>query len=378
MGKKSAVLYELRGLAHAAPRRLPRRDPGFRPGAGDPPRRRPIAGSAAAGRTWSSTLPNWPWPTSKRRSSSIRPMAMPTTAAARPTRGCGDHRAAVADAREALRLGRTNPRVTYNAARIYAVAASVAAAEVGEKGRQARQLVVRVPGHRRAIDPRGVRTRSARETRGVLAGDGPARPGLEGDPAAAQVRRFDRHQQVAELVSDWIRSRRVIHRGIHYHVPPQVDPSRPEDCPEPARERSFGPLFLVVGHDVARRPSPAVCGPATRPPRALVLPASVMNSAVPITIGSAVPGNLATGGADFYEIEPSSDGRLIAQTQAAVGSPRAPALVVRRPGQPARSERRPVVRPARPLDRSARRRRGPTSSRSRASPAREPTRFRRH
>ena len=36
----------------------------------------------------------------------------------------GDHRAAVADAREALRLGEANPRVTYNAARIYALAAS--------------------------------------------------------------------------------------------------------------------------------------------------------------------------------------------------------------------------------------------------------------
>ena len=100
----------------------------------------------------------------------------------------GDHAAAVADAREALRHGRANPRVTYNAARIYAIAASVAAAEVGEKGRQARQLAVQVPGHRRAIDPGGVRTRSPRETRGVLAGDGPARPGLEGDPPAAQVR----------------------------------------------------------------------------------------------------------------------------------------------------------------------------------------------
>ena len=52
----------------------------------------------------------------------------------------GDHRAAVADAREASVSARTSPRVTYNAARIYAVAASVAAAEVGEKGRQARQL----------------------------------------------------------------------------------------------------------------------------------------------------------------------------------------------------------------------------------------------
>jgi len=42
---------------------------------------------------------------------------------------------------------------------------------------------------------------------------------------------------------------------------------------------------------------------------------SVMNSAVPIAIGSPASGDLTQGGADFYEIQPSSDGRLIAQTQ---------------------------------------------------------------
>ena len=52
----------------------------------------------------------------------------------------GDHRAAVAEAREALRLGKASPRVTYNAARIYALAAPVAANETGEKGRLARPL----------------------------------------------------------------------------------------------------------------------------------------------------------------------------------------------------------------------------------------------
>ena len=52
----------------------------------------------------------------------------------------GDHRAAAVDAREALRLGKASPRDTYNAARIYAMAAQVAAAEVGEKGRSSRLL----------------------------------------------------------------------------------------------------------------------------------------------------------------------------------------------------------------------------------------------
>ena len=52
----------------------------------------------------------------------------------------GDHRAAAADAREAIRLGKASPRDTYNAARIYALAASVAASEIGEKGRVSRVL----------------------------------------------------------------------------------------------------------------------------------------------------------------------------------------------------------------------------------------------
>ncbi len=49
----------------------------------------------------------------------------------------GDHRAAVADARAAIQADKTDPRVKYNSARIYALAAPLAASEVGEKGRAA-------------------------------------------------------------------------------------------------------------------------------------------------------------------------------------------------------------------------------------------------
>ncbi len=65
---------------------------------------------------------------------------------------------------------------------------------------------------------------------------------------------------------------------------------------EPPRQRSLGTLFLVLVYDVARRPGPALrrLGQPCRQ-RALVLPASVMNSAVPIAIGSPASGNL-TGG----------------------------------------------------------------------------------
>ena len=52
----------------------------------------------------------------------------------------------------------------------------------------------------------------------------------------------------------------------------------------------------------------------------LVLPASAMNGAVPVTIGLNASGEVNAGGAIVYEIEPDSDGRLIAQTQASLGS----------------------------------------------------------
>ena len=77
---------------------------------------------------------------------------------------------------------------------------------------------------------------------------------------------------------------------------------------------------------------------------------------VPIAIGSTVSGNLSPGRSRFLpdpaEFRRSSD----RQTHAASSWPRAPALDLRRPGQPARSERRPVVRAAEPADRSACRR----------------------
>jgi serine/threonine protein kinase/predicted Zn-dependent protease len=52
----------------------------------------------------------------------------------------GNHLAAVADANEARRRDGVHPRVTYNAARIYAIAAGVARNEIAEKGRAARLL----------------------------------------------------------------------------------------------------------------------------------------------------------------------------------------------------------------------------------------------
>ena len=46
----------------------------------------------------------------------------------------------------------------------------------------------------------------------------------------------------------------------------------------------------------------------------LVNPSGTLLNPVPIALGAPVSGNLGQGGTDFYQIQPSSDGRLIAQT----------------------------------------------------------------
>src|ERR1022692_471451 len=45
----------------------------------------------------------------------------------------------------------------------------------------------------------------------------------------------------------------------------------------------------------------------------ILLSGTLLNP-VPIALGAPVSGNLSQGGTDFYQIQPSSDGRLIAQT----------------------------------------------------------------
>ena len=64
--------------------------------------------------------------------------------------------------------------------------------------------------------------------------------------------------------------------------------------------------------------SAGITNPSANAP--LLLPASVLNSAIPIGINSLAPGTIGVGGASFYEIQPGSDGRLIAQTQNASNS----------------------------------------------------------
>ena len=55
----------------------------------------------------------------------------------------GEHRDAVADAEECLSFGEPNSHLLYNAARVYALAAVIAAAEVRQKGQETVTLVAR-------------------------------------------------------------------------------------------------------------------------------------------------------------------------------------------------------------------------------------------
>jgi tetratricopeptide (TPR) repeat protein/tRNA A-37 threonylcarbamoyl transferase component Bud32 len=142
-GKKSAVIYEARGDAHAARHDYPAaiRDYGLALV------QRPKDGRLLARRGWAYLVYESPKLALADFGAAIKLDRANSdfycgrgTAYAR----LGDHIAAVADAREALGKGGADPRVIYNAARIYAIAASVAATELGgEKGRQARQLAVK-------------------------------------------------------------------------------------------------------------------------------------------------------------------------------------------------------------------------------------------
>ncbi len=139
MGKKSAVIYQLRGLAQSA------RD-NYASAVRDFSRAleiRPLDARLLAQRGWAYLLFDSPKPAKVDFEAAIE--LDPADPDARNGRGMaharlGDYRAATADASEAIRLGKAKALITYNAARIYAVAASAAASDPGENGRAARQM----------------------------------------------------------------------------------------------------------------------------------------------------------------------------------------------------------------------------------------------
>ncbi len=138
-GRKSAVLYELRGLAQAAHN-------DYAGAIRDYSRALeflPDDGRLLVERGWAYLLFDSPKPALVDFEGAIKLDSAKSDA--RCGRGMahamlGDHRAAVADAIEALRLGGASPRITYNAARIYARASLAALNEVAAKGRAARLL----------------------------------------------------------------------------------------------------------------------------------------------------------------------------------------------------------------------------------------------
>ena len=181
-GKKSAVLYELRGGAHSARHDYPAAIRAY----GEALELRPDDAGLLAKRGWVYLMLDSPKLALLDFEASIKVNS--ADADAYNGRGTarallGDHAAAVADAREAVRRGGASPRVKYNAARIYAVAAPVAAAKVATKGRQARQLAVKYQD----IALRLIREefeREAPEKRGTF-----WRETVQVDPALKAIRR---------------------------------------------------------------------------------------------------------------------------------------------------------------------------------------------
>jgi tetratricopeptide (TPR) repeat protein len=139
LGKKSAVVFELRGLARSGRNN-------YAGAIQDYTRALEFSAEDArllVHRGWAYLLFDSPKPALTDFERAVK--LDPSDPDARNGRGMayarlGDHRAAVADARSALNLGKGASRVTYNAARIYAVAASAAASEPREKGRLGRPM----------------------------------------------------------------------------------------------------------------------------------------------------------------------------------------------------------------------------------------------
>jgi tetratricopeptide (TPR) repeat protein len=116
-GKKSSLLHELRGLAHAAHNNYPEAIRDY----GRALEIRPDDGRLLIHRGWAYLVFDSPRLAMGDFDAAIK--LDPADGDAYNGRGTahvrlGDHRAAVADAREALRLAKANPRITYNAARI--------------------------------------------------------------------------------------------------------------------------------------------------------------------------------------------------------------------------------------------------------------------
>ncbi len=138
-GKKSAVFYELRGLAHARHSDYP----GAIRDYGRAIEIRPADQHLLNDRGWAYLQFESPKLALADFDAALKIDSADANAhCGRGTAHAllGDHRSAVADAREALRLNKANPQLTYNAARIYALSAPLAAAEPGTNGRSARSL----------------------------------------------------------------------------------------------------------------------------------------------------------------------------------------------------------------------------------------------
>jgi tetratricopeptide (TPR) repeat protein len=187
--KPSSLLYELRGLAQAAHNDYP----GAIRDYGRALEIHPDDGGLLVHRGWAYLVSDAPQLALRDFGAAIE--LDPADGDAYNGRGTaharlGDHRAAVADAREALRLGKASPRTTYNAARIYALAAAAAASEVGKNGRQA--ILLASQYRDRALElVRQALKRESPDKRAAF-----WRDTIQSDPALATIRRRLKFEEV--------------------------------------------------------------------------------------------------------------------------------------------------------------------------------------
>ncbi len=211
MGKKSAVLYEVRGLAHVARHEYPAAIRDY----GEALEVRPDDAGLLAERGWAYLMFESPKLALVDFEAAIK--LNPADGDAYNGRGTarallGDHAAAVADAHEAVRRGEASPDQLQCRADLRGRGVG-RVRRGGGQGTSGQATLGQIRGDRPAVDPGGTRTPNSRRAGGLLERNGPGRPGLEGDPPQAQIRRFNHHESV-EIQEGWNTSPR---NRINHH-----------------------------------------------------------------------------------------------------------------------------------------------------------------
>ena len=262
---------------------------------------------------------------------------------------------AIAEAEESLRHDAPTARRAYNAARIYAQAAIAAAAEVTEKGRLAVTLVERYQDRAVALVKLALE-RTPAERRAAFWQDQVA-----ADPALRSLQRRLRRSAAARHAIGPETTRNSPSGSEAESDECDCTTARPRrrcekhaDDP-PAREAdAFSQNALPR---IRRAGSGAAAGRAwngSKIARCCRRTASdvLAGIAIPIALGTPTTGTLAAGDTIFYQVNPTAEGKLVAEVHAEGGTMRLSLLNGQ--DQVLDAERRPVARQPRRPDRRGR------------------------